>query len=150
MSSSNFAKMTLFNDPGAGFWERAEERGDNSMLIGYGGLGRSDSHDPKIDGKWHQSFAAVMEETSEQKTKDNKKKATPIQPITTIVSTAPTKGKVTRRSNRINTGQTIKIVQNPPKPLKSQKGHVTDSQSDFGTGRIPKKLHKIKDKFDNI
>lgn len=141
--------MIQFNDPGADFWGRSEQRTDNSMLVGYGSLGRSDSLDPKIDGKWHESFNSVIKEVSEE-AKNDKKKAAPIQPITTILSTASTKGKVTRRSKRINTGETIKIPQYTPKPIKPKKGKINDLQSDYGTGPIPKKLRKVKDNFDNI
>lgn len=142
--------MIQFNDPGADFWERGEQRNDSSMLVGYGSLGRSDSLDEKIDGKWHKSFNSVIREVSEESKSEEKKKSAPIQPITTILSAASIKDKVSRRSKRINTGQTLKIPQNPPKPIKPKKGTANDNQSDYGTGTIPKKLKKVKDRFDNI
>ena len=141
--------MTQFNDPGSGFWERSEQLRDNSMLVGYGGLGRSDSHDPKIDGKWHAAFSAAVKETSEDVKKD-KKRASAIQPITTVMTGPSTRGKVVKRSKRINTGQTLKIPQNPPKPIKTKKGESSDNQTDFGTGQVPKRLRRVKDNFDNI
>lgn len=138
----------IYEDPGSAHWIKTEEK--TPTLVGYGpGLGRQSSHDPKIDGPWHTSFNSIMKEIADASmiTKDTK----PIQPITKVVTATDPKSKVLRNGKRINMGQKVIISQKPAKPItKKRRGLTKDQQTDFGTGKVPSKLKRIKDNFESL
>ena len=155
-------KMTFpYRDPDSAYWTALEKKHDrnNPNLIGYGdepGLGRSRSHSPSKEGEWKRAFSNVISELSENKKHVTPKSSDSIAILPQIVQSNRTHKVITvKPETRINTPRTTRVDNTDhTKPIKQKyilpERKSSDQRTDSFLEKLPKKIKKRADPFENI